>query len=119
MPRAAPVTKAVLASEARHGEASALQVADQLFFLGRAELGERRAAGLPLRIVAEVRDAGLEGRDHRLFLHDLARGGDAGLQLVGPRRAPVFLDVGDRAGVGVARGGGCAPSAAAPWCGAG
>src|SRR5678816_4189421 len=105
MPRAAPVTSAVLASEARHGEAGALQVADQLLFLRARQLGERRAAGLPLRIVAEVRNARLERRDHRLLLHDLARGGDACLQLVRLGRAPVLVDVGNRAGVDVAGGG--------------
>ena len=64
----------------------------------RGELDQRRPAGLPLRIVAEVRDRGLQRRDHRLLLHDLARRGDAGLQLVGVGRAPVLVDVGDRPG---------------------
>src|SRR3954462_8470995 len=96
MPRAAPVTSAVLANQARHGEADALTVADQLLFLVGRELAERRPAGLPCRVVAEVSDGRLERREHRLLLHDLARGADAGLQRGRFRRAPVLVEVGDR-----------------------
>src|SRR5436190_17395919 len=105
MPRAAPVTSAVLGNQARHGEADALQVADQLLFLVGGQLDERWPAGLPRRVVAEVRDGRLERRDHRLLLHDLARGADARLQLVRVRRAPVPVEVGDRPRIDVAGGG--------------
>src|SRR3954468_20816273 len=105
MPRAAPVTSAVLANQPRHGEADALQVAHQLLFLVRGQLDERRPAGLPRGVVAEMRDDRLERRNHRLLLHDLARGADARLQLVRLRRAPALVEVGDRARIDVAGGG--------------
>ena len=67
---------------AGHGEPGSLELRDQRGFLFPGELDERRAHLAPLRVVAEMRDDRLERRNHRVLLHDLARGADAGLQLV-------------------------------------
>src|SRR3954465_2114915 len=111
MPRPAPVTSAVFTpltlrrAQSGHVEAGGLELGDEAFFLLHRQLDERRPAGLPIAIVAEMRHRRLERRDHRLLLHNLARGADAGLQPVCVRGAPVAVEVGDRARIDVAGGG--------------
>ena len=60
-----------------------------------------------------MRHGRLQRRDHRLLLHDFASCGDGGLLALGVRRAPVAVEIVDRPGVDVARGGDAALAAVA------
>src|SRR3984893_12771721 len=59
----------------------------------------------PVRVVVEMRNDAFQRRDHRIGLQRLAQSRDLGLQGVGLRPAPVFINLADSRDVDIPRGG--------------